>query len=207
MAGDSTRERLLGAAVRVFAANGYRDATVAGVCEAANANIAAVNYHFNSKENLFRHVLREAFHSANAIYPIDGGLPPDATPGRRLHAFMSALICRNFDEGPAGDFNRIMLHHGTREFAPIELLHSEVAELEGNTLTDVLTELLGTRSKELVAMGKLNVIGLCVFPCIAHRLRNHLFSEHAKPTHLKRYIDRQHAFAIAGLSALTPATK
>ncbi len=206
MSGDSTRDRLLAAAVAIFAERGYRDATVADVCKAANANIAAVNYHFDSKENLFRHVLREAFHCANAIYPIQGNLPPDADPELRLHAFMSALIRRNFDAGPAGHFNRIMLHHGTREYAPDELVCSEVAALEGDTLNEILTAILRTRSKEILGLGKLNVIGLCVFPRIAHRLRNHLFPEEdTRPASLKRYIDRQHAFAIAGLQALTPA--
>jgi AcrR family transcriptional regulator len=202
----STRDRLLAAAVSIFTTNGYRDATIGDVCEAADANIASVNYHFGSKENLFRHVLRESFHSANSIYPIHGNLPADAPAERRLHAFMSALIRRNFDSGPAGDFNRIMLHHGTREAAPDELVHSEVAELEGNTLMAILAELLHTRSQELLTIGKLNVIGLCVFPCIAHLLRNHLFPEDSQPTQLKRFIDRQHAFAVAGLSALAPAS-
>lgn len=205
MARDSTRDRLLAAAVRIFATNGYRDATIADVCEAAKANIASVNYHFGSKENLFRHVLREAFRSANSIYPIHGDLPEDSSADHRLHAFMSALIRRNFDSGPAGDFNRIMLHHGTRESAPDELLHSEVAQLEGNALASILGELMRTRSKELIYTGKLNVIGLCVFPRIAHMLRNHIFPEDIQPTELKRFIDRQHAFALAGLSALAPA--
>lgn len=206
MAGDSTRDRLLAAAVSIFAANGYRDATISDVCEAAKANIASVNYHFGSKENLFRHALREAFHAANAIYPIHGNLPADAPAGQRLHAFMDALIRRNFDTGPAGNFNRIMLHHGTREFAPDEVIHSEVAALEGNALVAILGELLGSRSKNLLEMGKLNIIGLCVFPCIARRLRNHLFPVDPQPTQLKRFIDRQHAFALAGLSAVAPAS-
>lgn len=205
MSPDSTRNRLLTAAVGLFARHGYRDATIAGVCEAAGANIASVNYHFGSKENLFRHALREAFFCADRVYPIHGGLPADSPADRRLHAFMSALIRRNSDSGPAGDFNRIMLHHGTRESAPDEVIHSEVAELEGNTLDSILAELLGTRSKELLVTAKLNVIGLCVFPSIAHHLRNHLFPENSKPAHLKRFIDRQHGFALAGLGAIAPA--
>lgn len=204
MSRDSTRNRLLAAAVGLFATHGYRDAKVADVCEAAGANIASVNYHFGSKENLFRHALREAFFCADRVYPIQGGLPPDATADRRLHAFMSALIRRNADSGPAGDFNRIMLHHGTRESAPDEVIHSEIAELEGNTLDSILVELLGTRSKELLVTAKLNVIGLCVFPSIAHRLRNHMFPENPKPAHLKGFIDRQYVFALAGISAISP---
>lgn len=206
MSRDSTRDRLLAAAIGVFAEKGYRDATVSEVCVAAKANIAAVNYHFGSKEKLFRQVLREAFFRADGIYPIDGNLPPGSPADRRLHAFMSALIRRNFDDGPVGDFNRIMLHHGTRESAPDAMIHSEMAELQGNTLDAILSELLGTRAKEQLITAKLNVIALCVFPSVAHRLRSHLFPDKPKPAHLKRFIDRQHAFALAGLSALAPAS-
>lgn len=52
----STRDRLLIAACRIFAAKGYRDTTVADICEAAQANIASVNYHFGNKESLYRQV-------------------------------------------------------------------------------------------------------------------------------------------------------
>ena len=52
--------------------------TISEICEAAGANIAAVNYHFNSKENLFRQVLRQAHMLADKRYPIDGGLPQSA---------------------------------------------------------------------------------------------------------------------------------
>jgi AcrR family transcriptional regulator len=206
MSVDSTRDRLLTAAIGVFAGKGYRDTTIAEVCELAHANIASVNYHFDSKENLFRQVLREAFQRANEVYPIHGDLPPGAPAGRRLHAFMSALIRRNFDAGPAGCFNRIMLHHGTREFGPAEIIHSEIAKLEGNALDSVLAELLGTRTGDVLVLGRLNVIALCVFPCVANRLRAQLFPADPTPTRLKRYIDRQHAFALAGLAAITPAS-
>lgn len=52
----ATRERLLASASRIFAAKGYRDTTVADICEAAQANIASVNYHFGNKESLYRQV-------------------------------------------------------------------------------------------------------------------------------------------------------
>ena len=47
-----TRERLLEAAGEVFAERGFREATVRGICKRANANNAAVNYHFGEKEEL-----------------------------------------------------------------------------------------------------------------------------------------------------------
>ena len=49
-AGLETRGRLLDAAGAIFADKGFRDATTAEICRRAKANIAAVNYHFGSKD-------------------------------------------------------------------------------------------------------------------------------------------------------------
>jgi AcrR family transcriptional regulator len=51
-----TRQRVLEAAAEVFAERGYRDATVQDICAGADANVAAVNYYFSSKLNLYRAV-------------------------------------------------------------------------------------------------------------------------------------------------------
>ncbi|WP_319772534.1 TetR/AcrR family transcriptional regulator [Breoghania sp.] len=54
----STRDRLLFSACRIFASKGYRDTTVADICDTAQANIASVNYHFGNKESLYRQVFQ-----------------------------------------------------------------------------------------------------------------------------------------------------
>ncbi len=53
---QNTKTRILIAASRVFAEKGYENTTVQDICTACDANIAAVNYHYKSKENLYRTV-------------------------------------------------------------------------------------------------------------------------------------------------------
>lgn len=50
---DHTSQKLLDAAEAVFAHKGYDAASVREITSAAGANIAAVNYHFGSKEALY----------------------------------------------------------------------------------------------------------------------------------------------------------
>lgn len=57
---QSTRERLLQAANRLFADNGYRGASVRDICNLAGANPGAISYHFGGKRQLYRAVLRRA---------------------------------------------------------------------------------------------------------------------------------------------------
>ena len=52
-----TRERLLGSAERLFARNGYAGTSLRQITADADANIAAVNYHFGSKDQLLTAVL------------------------------------------------------------------------------------------------------------------------------------------------------
>jgi AcrR family transcriptional regulator len=50
---DDTRRRILDTAEHLFASQGIAAVTLRSIAAAAQANVAAVNYHFGSKEKLF----------------------------------------------------------------------------------------------------------------------------------------------------------
>jgi len=54
----STKDRILGAAEELFALHGFASTSLRQVTTRADVNIAAVNYHFGSKENLVNEVFR-----------------------------------------------------------------------------------------------------------------------------------------------------
>src|SRR5262249_9271087 len=60
---EFTRERILKAAVRLFAERGYEATTVRTLATKAHVNQAAINYHFKTKDGLYREVLRDAIHA------------------------------------------------------------------------------------------------------------------------------------------------
>ena len=53
-----TRERILDAAERLFMAHGYEGTSMRQITGEAAVNLAAVNYHFGSKESLMQEVFR-----------------------------------------------------------------------------------------------------------------------------------------------------
>lgn len=56
-----TRERILDAAEGLFASRGYEGTSTRAIVAASGDTIGSVNYHFGSKEKLFREVIRRRF--------------------------------------------------------------------------------------------------------------------------------------------------
>src|ERR1700739_2003496 len=52
MPSDQTRTAILAAAERLYADRGFGDVTLRDIVAEANVNLAAVNYHFGSKDEL-----------------------------------------------------------------------------------------------------------------------------------------------------------
>ncbi|MBE0567974.1 MAG: TetR/AcrR family transcriptional regulator [Krumholzibacteria bacterium] len=58
---QTTKERLLDAAERLFAERRFEEVSVRELAAAAGVNTAAVNYHFQGKDNFFAEVVRRRF--------------------------------------------------------------------------------------------------------------------------------------------------
>ncbi len=90
-----TRERLLDAAEIEFGTRGFKNATIRAICRRARANIAAVNYHFSDKDDLYLQVFRRAlnkklFTSISAVTA--SALPPDKQLTLFIHTFLKSLL-------------------------------------------------------------------------------------------------------------------
>ncbi len=63
------RQRLLAAAEELFAERGFASVSVRELGERARVNIAAVNYYFGSKENLYLETMRHSFRNTRGALP------------------------------------------------------------------------------------------------------------------------------------------
>jgi AcrR family transcriptional regulator len=81
MAADRTRTAILSAAERLYADRGFADVTMRDIVAAADVNLAAVNYHFGSKDELIAELFvtrglvtnRERLHELKAAEDAGGG--------------------------------------------------------------------------------------------------------------------------------------
>jgi AcrR family transcriptional regulator len=90
----STAERIVRAAKALFAERGYEGTYIKDISALAGVNIAAVNYHFESKELLYRHVLEslgraELTSAVRALQPVTS---PDALRARLEVFLMEAIV-------------------------------------------------------------------------------------------------------------------
>lgn len=87
----STRERILGVAETLFARHGFAGASLRQVTAAAKVNLAAVNYHFGSKESLIEEVFRRRLDELNR-HRLAALAAVDANPDRQLEDVLDAFI-------------------------------------------------------------------------------------------------------------------
>ncbi|NJK90603.1 MAG: TetR/AcrR family transcriptional regulator [Blastochloris sp.] len=64
-ASHDTRQRILDSAESLFAENGFEATSLRAITSVAGVNLASVNYHFGSKDNLIVEVLARAIRPLN----------------------------------------------------------------------------------------------------------------------------------------------
>jgi AcrR family transcriptional regulator len=165
-----TRKSLLVAASEVFAEKGYRDATIAEICELAGANVAAVNYHFRDKETLYKEAWRHCFSESIKAHPPEGGVSDSAAPEERLRGQVVALLRRITDKN-----NKEFLFV-QKELANSTGLLDEVAQEElrplHHKMETLVRELLGPRCSDMqVRFCAISIISQCINPLVAREDR------------------------------------
>lgn len=84
-----TRARIVKAAARIFAEQGYEGASIRTIVAKADVNQAAINYHFGSKEGLYRAVLSDALQAL-----VEPDESPPAPEGLTREAALRAFVRR-----------------------------------------------------------------------------------------------------------------
>jgi AcrR family transcriptional regulator len=163
-----TRAQLLDAACKVFAEKGYRDATIAEICEQAGANIAAVNYYFHDKETLYADAWRLAFRRSLEAYPPDGGIPPRAPAEERLRGRIISLVQRIIN--PENHEFEIIRKELANPTGLLEVVMRESIEPLASGLTAIVRELMGHKASELqVKLCQMSIMAQCLHPMMRHR--------------------------------------
>ena len=103
-----TRERILDAGERLFMAHGYEGTSMRQITSEASVNLAAVNYHFGSKESLIQEVFRRRLDWLNEermrvlVEMEDAAAGSPLKPSQIVDGFFGTLLRMADDEERGG---------------------------------------------------------------------------------------------------------
>jgi len=143
-ASEQTRTRLIEAAREVFSQHGFQGATVREICRRADANGAAVNYHFGSKEGL----LAEALNFAPLAALQKANVKADECPKIRLRLFLRDFMLMLLDEKHASAQCRIMARELADPTPALDQIVSEAIAPLHEFLGKLLREIVGDKVGE-----------------------------------------------------------
>jgi len=202
--GMNTKIKLLTAAAEVFAEKGYQHTTVAEIGQRADSNLAAVNYHFGSKDALYVAVWKHAFEEAMEVYPPDGGLDPQADPQEKLQALINSHIHRILDDSRLGYAGKILLQEMSNPTEAIhQVRHDAIQPLLKRTQS-IIKELLGSEATDQeVVFCEMSVIHQCLAIGFRKgRFPDHTMKEKFTPDVIGTLVEHITRFSLAGISAV-----
>lgn len=199
-----TQRRLLEAAGEVFAEMGFNSARIRDICKRADANVAAVNYHFRDKENLYRETMRYAQVCAGeADFPIE--VRPEGGQAKeiRLRGYIRAFLERVLGHGRPFWHTKLM----TREMVdptPVldEIIRDKILS-HHQMLLSIMSQYLGaTAPKMVLERSACSILGQILFYAHARPVIQRVTPETYAPENLNTLADHIFQFSHAALTQL-----
>lgn len=198
-----TKERLLFAAVQLFARKGFKATTVREICErAGSANINSVHYYFGSKEGLYQEILELLF-ASHAAY--EQKYAPADTAREKLIRFVSSYCAMLYGEGEiARDFIRIFnmeMAQPSRFLAALVAKHTKPQTL---AFLEVVSELLGPEVPEDAVRDTCISIGSQIlYYSYAWPVFSRVFPDHpGMARYFQQLSDHIITFSLGGIAAV-----
>jgi AcrR family transcriptional regulator len=197
---EATRAKLLQAGSQVFAEQGFHAATVREICNLAEVNVAAINYHFRDKSGLYSEILRQAIatvdHSAMREAVKKCKSPEDA-----LRLMISGMLQRMSTSERGGWIVRIVMHEFARPSPAFPHVIEEVMRPNYQALRGILGRILDLdpedRTTRLCAH---SVIGQIVHYALARPVIERLWPEFEwTPKSLERVANHISEFTLDSL--------
>ncbi len=204
---ESTRERLLDQAERLFADKGFAGISVREITARADCNLAAVNYHFGGKQNLYLEVFRQrwAKRARRVRQSFQQALDRRQKPGIED---VVAAMARAFLEGPlTDDERRIHIQLMYRELSDpgeaLDMIVEEVMRPYIRELSDLLSPCLKENvSKDRLRLNILSILGVVLYFFLASPVVSRITGKIYDREFKSELVSHITSFSINGIQAL-----
>ncbi len=202
-----TKKRIMNAAGEIFGQDGFKAATIRKIATAAQANVAAINYHFRDKQGLYLAVLEDTFSKGFQRFPADGETDNDKGPEQRLRTFIHKMFYRFLsNEGWGGISGRGKLI--AREFFEPTPAFENIVETYITPHKQMLVSIIAELSPDKADKDKqlacaISIIGQCVYYAFASPIIKRI-APAFMPTqqNLDRLADHVFLFSLGGIQQI-----
>jgi AcrR family transcriptional regulator len=157
---NETCRKLLEAAAEEFARHGFGSARVRQIVDAAQVNLAAVNYYFGGKEGLYRATLR---YLAGQLHAKPPHAQPERTPEERLERRIFAILDRFIGAERPSPLGRVLAHEAMDPTGNLEPLLENTMQPELERIEAILREIAGPGVGESqLSHAALGILGQCL---------------------------------------------
>ena len=164
---ENTRDKILSAAGEVFAEQGFEGATIRAITERAGVNVAAVNYHFRDKAELYTRVVLDAC-SARAAYRAayrEAMAEAVDSPEERFRSLTYRFLEYLLDPARPNWKRRLMAREMANPTTALdELVEKNIRPLRDDFLLPTLRELTGgCFSRRQLSYFASSIMGQCLY--------------------------------------------
>lgn len=202
--GDLTQERILDHAEILFAREGYQAVSVREITSAARCNLAAVNYHFGNKENLYLEVFRSRW--APRAKRIQASFRKSVAAQDSLSSkSVVRALAQAFLEGPLSDEERLrhsqlMIREMTQPTAAFEQVAEEVMQPFFKELADKLrSDLPKDLEEEQEMLNVFSIFGMVLYFNFARVAVSRLTGREYDSAFKARLVEQITEFSLNGL--------
>lgn len=210
---SQTRQRLLEAAATVFSEKGFRDATIREISARAGANVAAINYHFGDKQELYREVLRYADQCAAAMRSVQADMHElgELSPRRKLAMFIRGYLGGLVESGKLSWHTQLIARELLEPSPALDIIINENIRPRSELLSGIVRELLAAGghpapSEPMVFRCKFSIIGQCLIYHSGRHVVERLHPDASLgPHNLDEVAEHITAFSLAAIDGVARA--
>jgi AcrR family transcriptional regulator len=187
----------------VFASRGFREGTLRDICRRARANVAAVNYHFRSKERLYLQVLRDAFLRLQADHPLAPAASPPASPAEARGRLREVVgrVARGILEPRPSAHAMLLLREMIEPSVALDRLVQEFLRPRFQALREAVAPFLPGADERALTLHTLSVFGQLVYYRCAGPVALKFLGERAfTPALVDRIVEHVLAFTERALA-------
>lgn len=200
-----TKARLLQAGRQVFVQHGLKNATVREICDLAGANVAAVSYHFGSKEKLYMSILENHLLEGSRLYPLDQGITPLSSPEDRLRAYIHGFLQQTLGDGDPDSerLGKLLIQEIIEPSQFFGDLFEKHCRPKHEFLHSIVRALLPGLDDLSVARCASSIAGQCVLFDFAREAMARVAPELVlKPSNIDSIVDFIFSFSMGGIAQL-----